>query len=203
MLFWPPVNMAEECNASMDVPPGIVGRLCCSCTHLVLFRPHPLFLLNLSFPHFLLSCLMSSLPPRNLSSQCPPVLAQLLSPYAKGLPWLIPLLQQRSLFFWSVPFLPQPWLGLSLGIPVFHEYRHFFPICPFSLWMKTKTFELEINFKHLPRGEASLGTLGLLCQASITFAPKEKMGELQRLCPGWKGNPSVLSFGGSYCVLTG
>lgn len=77
----------------MGVQPGTTGEALLVLHPPGALSPHPLFFLNLSFPHFLLSCLMSSLLPRNLSPPCPPVLAQLPSPYAKGLPCLIPLLQ--------------------------------------------------------------------------------------------------------------
>lgn len=142
------------------------------------FAPIPYFSLISVFPvfSFPVSCPLCPQKPVSPLSPCP-------------CPASFPLCRGSVLPYPSVPtalslllvcaISPPATAGASLGIPVFHEYRHFFPICPFSLWMKTKTFELEINFKHLPTGEASLGTLGLLCQASITFAPKEKMGELE------------------------
>lgn len=49
--------------------------------------------------------------------------------YAKGLPCLIPSPTAVSLFQWSVPFLPEPLLGLALGISDFHESRPFLPTC--------------------------------------------------------------------------
>ena len=97
------------------------------------------------------------------------------SPYARVCLALPLLLQEQSLFLWSVPFLPEPSLAFALGIPDFHESRPFCHICPFSPLVKTKMFELVVAFEHLPREGGLLGTLGLLCQVSITFASKKKM----------------------------
>lgn len=143
---------------------------------LVLFLPHPLFLFDLSFPPFLLLCLMSSLPPRNLlSPHHTTVLALLPFPYARGLPCFIPPAPTAvSLFLWSVPFLPQSWLGLALGSPDFLESRPFLPSCPFSLSMKTKIFELEMAFKHLPRDGGLPGNPGIALSDFYHFFPKRK-----------------------------
>lgn len=153
---------------------GRVKRLCWSCTHChwCSFSPTPYFSLISVFPLFFFYVSCPLCPPETF---CLPTIPLSLLCFLSLMPGvclaLSLLLQQQSLSSFG---LPQSWLGLALGSPDFLESRPFLPSCPFSLSMKTKIFELEMAFKHLPRDGVLPGNPGIALSDFYHFFPKRK-----------------------------